>query len=485
MRQLLARLFTMLAIVGLLAACAADEPPPAPAPPPAPLPAPAPPANAAAPLFSGAELEQMLAPIALFPDPLLAQVLMAATYPGEVADAAAWSRHHPDANGDSAVRQVGTQPWDPSVQGLVAFPQVLAMLGRDPAWVQRLGDAFLADPDAVLDAVQRLRRRARDAGNLASNEYIDVEPVPGEAGGDDFLAIESTNADFVHVPEYDPGEAYGDWIYDDYPPVYYPGSPVWYPGTGLGTIIRWGVGIAISDALWSRLTWGGDSPDIRIDINAFNAMNRETRGAGDHRWQHDGRHRDGVPYRDAASRERYGRQLADASHRDGFRGDEAGRVHARIEARATRRDAAAGSAAALAPARLQATPESADAAAADYAERAARGEIAIRPTAQEQLAEDRRLAEAATRDQANAEWERQRRAEIDARQSAEARLQASSREPMYGNAFAGAHRPADSRAGRDRGERSRNEARRETPSAPARPVSRPVRTGGARGGRGR
>jgi hypothetical protein len=93
-------------------------------------------------VFTQEQLDQMLAPIALYPDPLLAQVLMASTYPGEVAEAVTWSKAHPDAKGDDAVKQVASQPWDPSVQALVAFPQVLATLGQDPVWVQRLGDAW-------------------------------------------------------------------------------------------------------------------------------------------------------------------------------------------------------------------------------------------------------------------------------------------------------------------------------------------------------
>ena len=126
------------------------------------------------PVFTQEQLDQMIAPIALYPDPLLAQLLMAVTYPGEVAEAVTWSKAHPDAKGDDAVKQVAEQPWDPSVQALVAFPQVLATLGQDPVWVQRLGDAFLAQPDDVMNAVQRLRHQAQAAGNLQSNQYQNV-----------------------------------------------------------------------------------------------------------------------------------------------------------------------------------------------------------------------------------------------------------------------------------------------------------------------
>lgn len=136
-------------------------------------------------VFSTEQLDQMLAPLALYPDALLAQVLMATTYPGNVADAVVWSKAHPKVSGDAAVQQVADQPWDPSVQSLVAFPQVLATLGQDPVWVQRVGDAFLAQPDAVMNSVQRLRAKAKAAGHLESNEQqtVTVQPASASAGG--------------------------------------------------------------------------------------------------------------------------------------------------------------------------------------------------------------------------------------------------------------------------------------------------------------
>src|SRR5688572_2276647 len=138
--------FALIAGVLLAAGCSRFEAPEAAAPEPAAAPAAAKPAAPApdAPAFGVAELHQLVAPIALYPDALLAQVLMASTYPGDVADAVKWSKAHPDAKDEEAVRQVANEPWDPSVQSLVAFPQLLAVLGQDPAWVQKMGDAFLA-----------------------------------------------------------------------------------------------------------------------------------------------------------------------------------------------------------------------------------------------------------------------------------------------------------------------------------------------------
>mgnify|MGYP000069401611 CR=1 FL=1 len=195
-------------------------------------------------VFRAEELDQMLAPLALYPDTLLAQVLMASTYPGDVADAASWSMEHPDASGDDAVRQVSEQPWDPSVQSLVAFPAVLATLGQDPAWVQRVGDAFLAQPDAVMDSVQRLRHQAREAGNLESNDKQKVSELPAEttqvstSSGQQTIIIEPADPQVVYVPSYNPTVVYGTWPYPSYPPVYYPPPPGYYFGGALMAGLR-------------------------------------------------------------------------------------------------------------------------------------------------------------------------------------------------------------------------------------------------------
>jgi len=157
-------------VLAMATAVALAQTQPAPAPPPAGA---APAAPAAAPL-SKEQLEQLLAPIALYPDSLLSQVLMAATYPADVADAAKWVKAHPDNKGDSAVKAVQDQPWDPSVQSLVAFPQVIQMMGDQPDWVQNLGDAFLASSKDVLDSAQRLRAKAQANNKLQTTEQQKV-----------------------------------------------------------------------------------------------------------------------------------------------------------------------------------------------------------------------------------------------------------------------------------------------------------------------
>lgn len=370
------RLLLPCLVVPIVLACAAcsKEAPPAPAATPpaaataaAPATAPAPastaaaaPAAAADRVFSHEELAQMVAPIALYPDPLLAQVLMAATYPGDVADAATWSKANPKATGDAAVKQVADQPWDPSVQALAAFPQVLATLGQDPGWVQRLGDAFLAQPDDVMDAVQVLRHKAQDAGNLANNDYqkISTQPAPARvaeapaadaaqyddsgAGAystptqqayTDTIVIESADPQVVYVPSYNPTTAYGAWSYPSYPPPYYPPPSAYYPvGTALARGLAWGTGVAIADSLWGDMDWNNN--DVNINVSNYNSINTNRQiSSNANRWEHNSLNRDGVPYRDQRSRDQYSNRLADSGSRDHLRGDDPARARQREQAR--------------------------------------------------------------------------------------------------------------------------------------------------------
>ena len=163
----------------------------------------------------------MLAPIALYPDSLLSQILMAATYPLEVVEAARWSRAHPGLKGDEAVRAADSYNWDPSVKSLVAFPQILDMMDDMLDWTQRLGDAFLDQESQVMDTVQNLRRRAYDAGNLRSTDQYRVDPQGP------VIVIEAPNPLEYYVPYYDPFVIYGSWWWPTYPPVY------WAPWPGL------------------------------------------------------------------------------------------------------------------------------------------------------------------------------------------------------------------------------------------------------------
>ena len=198
-------------------------------------------------VFSVEELDQMLAPIALHPDALLSQMLMASTYPQDVAEAVKWSAAHPDHDGDAAVTAVEGEAWDPSVKSLVAFPQALAMMGEHSDWVQDVGDAFLAEPNRVMDRVQFLRNKAKEEGNLESNEQMTVkyeDPPPPEEPATETTAgttvvveqaqpqtvvvqqapaqtiiIEQPNPQVVYVPAYNPMVVYGGWWWPLFPAV--------------------------------------------------------------------------------------------------------------------------------------------------------------------------------------------------------------------------------------------------------------------------
>src|SRR5262245_1023436 len=161
------------------------------------------------PPFKPEEIEAMVAPIALYPDDLLSQVLMAATYPLEIVQAARWAKANPNVKGDAAVKAVESQPWDVSVKSLVAFPQILEPMNEKIDWTQKLGDAFLADQKAVLDAVQRLRAKANQAGNLKSNEQQQVVVEQEPQTQQTVIKIEPTNLQTIYVPAYNPTVVYG------------------------------------------------------------------------------------------------------------------------------------------------------------------------------------------------------------------------------------------------------------------------------------
>jgi uncharacterized membrane protein YgcG len=169
--------------------------------------------------FAPGQLDQMLAPIALYPDELLGQVLMAAGYPLEVVEADRWLQDPANAalTGDQLVAALGQQPWDPSVKSLVAFPKVLHMMDGQLDWTESLGEAFIDNPSAVMDEVQNLRGRAEAAGKLRTN----AQEVVTDQGG--VITIETASAQTVYVPNYQPAVVYGPWLYPDWPPYYFPG----------------------------------------------------------------------------------------------------------------------------------------------------------------------------------------------------------------------------------------------------------------------
>lgn len=282
--------------------------------------------------FTKEQIDQLVAPIALYPDSLLSQVLMATTYPADVADAAKWSKANPKQQGDAAVLAVENQPWDPSVKALAAFPQVLQMMGEKPDWVQNMGDAFLASPKDVLDSAQRLRAQAQQAGSLQSNEQQKVVVEQ------QVIRIEPTNPEVVYAPAYDPNVAYGAWPYPSYPPyslppppAYYPG---YYPGSALVSGLAFGVGVGITSSLWSDVNWGGG--DVDVNVNKYNNVNRNNQlDASRNKFQHNAENRRGVPYRDANSRQQYSRNVPGAAERTNYRGRDPARDTQRQQAQAS------------------------------------------------------------------------------------------------------------------------------------------------------
>jgi hypothetical protein len=261
--------------------------------------------------FSKEELEQLVAPIALYPDGLVAQVLMASTYPLEIVSAARWVKANPKVSGTALEDAMQKEPWDPSVKSLTAFPQVLEMMNSKLDWTQKLGDAFLAQQKEVMAAVQTLRLKAEAAGNLKSTKEQVV--VKEQQANTTVVKIEPANPQVVYVPTYDPVVVYGAWPYPAYPPYYYY-PPGYAPGAALFTF---GVGMAVGAALWGDCNWGHG--DVNINAQKYNNFNRTNVKGGN--WQHNVEHRKGVGYRDSATREKYGRgQQGGADAREAFRG---------------------------------------------------------------------------------------------------------------------------------------------------------------------
>src|SRR5882672_6521300 len=184
--------------------------------------------DAQKPVFKPEELDQLVAPIALYPDSLLAQVLMASTYPLEIVEAARWSKTNPKVTGDALQKAMEGQTWDPSVKSLTAFPDVLAIMNDKLDWTQKLGDAFLAQQKDVMDSAQRLRAKAQKEGNLKSSKEQTVQNEAAPAGSTTTTIIEIAPSDpqVVYVPTYNPTVVYGAWPYPAYPPypVYPPGA---------------------------------------------------------------------------------------------------------------------------------------------------------------------------------------------------------------------------------------------------------------------
>ncbi len=270
------------------------------------------------------QLDSLVAPIALYSDPLLAQTLAASTYPLEIIQLQQWLLKNAGLKDKALADAVAKQPWDPSIQAMAALPDVVKRLADDIQWTTDLGNAFLAQQNAVMDAIQRMRKKAQDNGNLKSTEQQKVETKVIE--NKSVIVVEQADPQVVYVPSYDPVVVWGAPVYP-YPPIYYP--PPGYYAAGLA--LSFGVGVMMG-AFWSGgWGWGCGWSNNNININNNNNFNRNSNiggnrnnlgggnrpsqqpgrggvggGRGDSSWKHNPQHRGGAPYRDRATADRFG-----------------------------------------------------------------------------------------------------------------------------------------------------------------------------------
>ena len=257
--------------------------------------------------FSKDQLEQLVAPIALYSDALLAQMLMAATYPIEIVEAERFMTANPGLKDAALDEKLKEQDWDASVKSLLKAPEVLTKMSQNLDWTQDLGDAFLGQKTELMDTIQTLRGKASESGNLKTTEQQVVTVQQ-----DKIIVIESPSPEVVYVPSYSPTVVYGP-SYPPPPSYYYPSMyPYYPPGAGL---VTFGVGMAMGAAIWGGCNWGWGGGDVDIDVNRQNNFNRNTNINGGNRanttggrqsFQHDASHRKGAGYQNSKVAGQYG-----------------------------------------------------------------------------------------------------------------------------------------------------------------------------------
>jgi hypothetical protein len=260
----------------------------------------APPAASGEQLLKPEELEALVAPIALYPDTLLAQILMASTYPLEVVQAERWANENKNLKDDQLKAAVDKQGWDETVKALVATPDVLKMMSSKLDWTQKLGDAVLAQQPEVMDAIQRLRSKAQANNKLSSTKEQKVSVKQEQ--NKQIIVIEPTNPDTIYVPYYNPAVVYGGWPYPSYPPYYF-GYPGYIPGAVIGAGLAFGAGYALGrwasgGNYWGgSVNWGNNNININRSVNINNVGNN---------WQHRPEHRQGVRYNNSNVQQKFG-----------------------------------------------------------------------------------------------------------------------------------------------------------------------------------
>jgi hypothetical protein len=254
-------------------------------------------------LLPAAQLDALVAPIALYPDALLSEILMASTYPLEIIEADRWAVANKNLKGDPLKAAIDRQSWDDSVKSLVATPDVLDMMSQKLSWTQQLGDAVLAQQPDVMDAIQRLRMKAQANNKLASNQQQTVSTQ--QQDGRQVIVIAPTQPDTIYVPYYDPAVVYGPWPYPAYPPYYWP-TPGYIAAGVIATGLAFGAGYALGrwagGGYWGGgFNWGGNNININRNIN----INNINRGSGNN-WVHNPAHRQGVRYTNADVAQKFG-----------------------------------------------------------------------------------------------------------------------------------------------------------------------------------
>src|SRR5215831_8664390 len=259
--------------------------------------------NAPQQLLSEAELDSLVAPIALYPDALLAQVLMASTYPLEVVQAERWAKANKSLKGDKLKVALDKQDWDASVKAIVSTPSVLSMMNGDLDWLEKLGDAVLAQQADVMDAIQRLRSKAQANGKLTTTEQQTVTTT--QQADKQVIVIEPTSPESVYVPYYEPSVVYGAWPYEDYQPYYFPPAPGYIVGGALATGIAWGAAYAIGNAVWDNVDWGHGNINVDVDKNFNFERHVDRNNVRVEHWQHNAQHRRGVGYNNKQVQNRF------------------------------------------------------------------------------------------------------------------------------------------------------------------------------------
>jgi hypothetical protein len=278
--------------------------------------------------LSQAQLEALVAPIALYPDSLVSQILMASTYPLEVSEATNWLRANSNLKGDALNNALQQQNWDASVKSLVSFPPVLEMMGSQLSWTQNLGNAVLAQQSDTMAAIQALRAKAKKSGSLQSNAQQTVTTQGG--GSSETIIIQPTNPQVVYVPSYNPTVVYGAWPYPAYPPAaYYP--PGYVAGTAL---LSFGIGMAVGAALWGGCHWGGygGGNSLTVNNNTYNNFNRNTNNNwngnknGTSNWKPDQQRRNANVGGGGANRNAERDQLRQNLQKNGINSDDRGNL---------------------------------------------------------------------------------------------------------------------------------------------------------------